>query len=45
MEKSSLYLGDIHKDLDLWFDLIEKMVTIDFRNRISAKKALEHPFF
>lgn len=29
----------------MWFDLISKIINLDFRARLSAGQALEHPFF
>lgn len=45
LEKNNHFLGNVQTELEKWFDLIEKMITLDFRGRISAQKALEHQFF
>jgi hypothetical protein len=44
IEKSNLFEGNI-QELDLWFDLLSKIIMLDYRSRLTAKQALEHPFF
>ena len=38
-------MGNIETDLNSWFDLIEKMISLDYKSRISASEALKHTFF
>lgn len=45
IEKGHNLEGNPDKELRLWFDLISKLVCIDHRTRLTAEKALEHPFF
>ena len=45
LEKNNHFVGNVLTELDSWLDLVEKMITLDHRSRISAHKALQHPFF
>jgi serine/threonine protein kinase len=31
--------------MGLWFDLISKLICLSPKDRLTAEKALEHPFF
>ena len=45
IEKSHNFLGNVDTELKSWFDLISKLINLDHRSRLTAEKALEHPFF
>ena len=43
----SEFVTELNKGKATWeaLDLIKKMLTLDFKHRITARKCLEHPFF
>lgn len=45
IEKSNLFSGNPNTELTQWFDLVSKLICLDHRQRYTAEKALEHPFF
>ena len=44
LKNSMIYMFD-KQDQELFIDLLEKMLTFDYTKRITAKDALNHPFF
>ncbi len=45
LAKGNLFIGNVETELDSWLDLIEKMISLDYNSRISAKEALNNSFF